>query len=201
MCNRRKGMSMAVVFLVVFFIGTGVEMAFAESDYMGLELGKNWLYEITEFEIQDDVTIEEFGTLERQVVAVEVDPEGGTTTYTIRDTRTDNDGIVCHEYNVIKTSSGSYYAVDASEMHLVFETPLQKSAENRFSITSWEEQEVIIWGQVHRDTSWGELDAWLGKEWRQYNDGSYLELTMEFVPYIGFIYEGRLERLFPDGCS
>lgn len=198
---NRRSIVIIVGLLTVFFSWAGTKVGASELDYMGLELGATWFYEITEFNIENETTHEETAKLTRQVVAVDKGTRAGITSYTIQETRTDKDGTHCREFKLSKNSSGVYYAMDGDELHLVFETPLQKNAKSMFSISSWSEQNVSFWGQVSTETPLGEDDAWLGKEWIQYDDGSYVERTVEFVPYIGFIYEGKLERLFPDGCS
>jgi hypothetical protein len=197
----RKNLAIAIAVLIACIMGTVMTASSSELDYMGLEKGTTWLYEITEFRIENGVRSEKSARLERRVVAVNEDTKGGITTYTIQDTLSDEDGIHRDEYLLSKTSAGVYYMEDGDHLHVVLEAPLHKSAKSRFSISTWSEQDVTFWGVVLRDTPFGQRDAWLGKDWIQYDDGSYVERTMELVPYIGLIYEGKLERLFPDGCS
>jgi hypothetical protein len=144
---------------------------------------------------------QESGSLKRQVGAIEVDSETGSTTYTIQETWTTNDETKHSEYKLTKTSTGEYYARDGEQWYLIFDTPLEKGTINHFSLALWEEWGLKIWGQAKRETPLGEDDAWVAKEWREYGDGSYVELTMEFVPYLGFLYEAKHERLFLEDCS
>lgn len=199
--KRVLGFVMAVVLLIVLIVGSTDEVVHAsELDYLGLELGATWVYAVTHLEKSGGITAEETCKMERQVVAVDVDVQQGMTTYTIRENWIDKNGNH-NEYKVTKTSSGRYFVADEDELRLVFEAPLDKGSKSNFSIGLWEEWDITIWGQVNRETPLGNRDAWLAKAWDESEDGSYAELTIEFIPYVGFLQEAKLERIFPDGCS
>lgn len=206
MATRRRGtydisLFATIAFLAILFMGGVSSEAYAfQPDYLGLELGATWSYAVSEQEKELENRTERAGTMTRQVMAVETDVEASRTTYTIRETWNTSDGTRYREYDLVKVSE-TYYALRDGEMVLVLKTPLEKLSQSEFSLAFWQGWNLYFGGQVKRATPFGEVNAWLGKEWRDYDDGSYVELTLEFVPYLGYIREAKLERISPDGCS
>jgi len=188
------------LFIALVFSSTCHLVQASEKDYLGFELGATWIYNVTHRERNLDVISKEKGTMKRQVVAVAQDSEQGTTTYSIRETWLDKKEDD-HEYLVVKDSSGSYFVKDGEELRLLFQAPLGKGSQSDFSLGLRNEWSVTFWSQVKRDTPLGQVEPWVAKAWDEYGDGSYAELTLESVPYVGILKEAKLERLFPDGCS
>jgi hypothetical protein len=199
-CRRKMLGVMVVLFIILVFGGSGQVVLASELDYLGLELGATWIYGVSELEKGDGLTVEETGRMQRQVIAVTEDPQAGLTTFTIRETWPGKDRDQ-KEYKLVRTSSGSYFVEEQDELYLVLEAPLAKGSKSSFSMGLWQKWDVRIWGQVDRDTPLGSRATWVAKAWDEYEDGSYAELTMEVIPYVGFLQEAKLERLLPDGCS
>lgn len=190
-----------IAIVIVAVLACGAVQA-SEGDYLGLELGASWLFSVTQIERElGKVVREEVGTLTRQVTAVERDQDTQSTIYTIEEVWSKDDESKTKVYPLTKTPGGQYYVRDGEEQYLVFNTPLEKGSRHEFSLGFWEEWGLKIWGPTKRKTPLGAKDAWVAKEWHEYGDGSYVELTLEFVPYLGFLYEAKHERLFLEDCS
>jgi hypothetical protein len=163
-----------------------VTAVFAEQDdrdYMGLALGATWVYKITSLLEYGEDSVEEYFTGEGVMRVIAVDNVGDDSIYTIEETLWGqlNDGTTqehTQTYQWLKDSHDRYYDIYQTDLELILEAPLEIGSTIR--ATSVVRQETLI-------TPLGERDAWIGELRREWEDGSWNEFKLVFVPYLGFI--------------